>query len=322
MRKRSAVALLLAAGIAFSCGCSGNQIAVQSKRIVIDVIVKKTDADFWKVVKMGTEAAGREFNVTVNFKGPLDETKIDEQIRMVDDAVNAGADAIVLAASDYTKLAEPVERAAAAGVPVIMIDSDVKSEKTKAFVGTDNVDAGRRLGDTLVLKVGSQCEVAVMGFVRGAATCDQREQGLMEVLGRYPGIKVLDTVYCNSDESYARILTQQIMEKHPGIDAIVCLNAYGTVGVARCVEETNKGGAIKVIGLDSTPTEIRFLETGVIQALVIQNPYKMGYLGVKHAVDAIYGKPVPKNVNTGSTVIDSENMYLPENQKLLFPFTN
>ncbi len=314
------LALMLAVCLVGAAGCTSKGNDKKEEALTIQVIVKKTDADFWKVVRMGTQAASQEFNVTVNFTGPTDEQDIEGQIGMVNDAVTARADAIVLAACDYNRLVDAVNRAVEAGIPVIVIDSDVNTTRTNGFVGTDNVDAGRRLGDTLVEKVGRQCKVAVMGFVRGAATCDQREQGLLEVLSTYPGIQALDTVYCGSDSSYAKILTQQIIEENPDIDAIVCLNAYGTEGVAQGVDESKTGRAIRVIGFDSTPTEIRYLEKDVVQALVIQNPYKMGYLGVKYALDTIRGKKMPQNVNTGLTIIDKGNMYLPENQKLLFPF--
>jgi ribose transport system substrate-binding protein len=315
-------AALLSACMLLAAGCSGPNLGTQEKTFVIDVIVKKYDADFWKVVKMGALAAGKEFGVQVNFEGPGDERDIDGQIAMVDEAILAKADAIVLAASDYTKLVPVTETAVAAKIPVVVIDSDVNTSKTKSFIGTDNVDAGRKLGETLVDKVGPECSIAVMGFVQGAATNDQREEGLMDVVGKRPGIRVVTTEYCNSVEDRAQALTQDILREHPDIDAIVCLNAYGAVGTGRAIAGLGLSGKVKIIGFDSTPEETNFLDKGVIQALVVQNPYSMGYQGVKYAIDAANGKSVPKLINTGSSVVDKDNMYLPENQKLLFPFTN
>ena len=302
-------------------GCGGS-LGGTERKYAVDVIVKKADADFWKVVQMGTEAAGREFGITVNFTGPADEKDIDGQIKMVDTAITRKVDAIVLAASDYTQLADAVDRTVEANIPVIIIDSDVQSDRTSCFIGTDNVDAGRKLGETLVDKVGDNCKIAVMGFIKGAATSDQREEGLMKVVAEHPGINVLSMMYCKSDEDIAKAQTMDIISINPDIDAIVCLNAYGTEGTALAIDELELSGKVKIIGFDSTPEEIRYLEKGVIQALVVQNPYSMGYLGVKHALDAIQGKTVPKSVDTGASVVDRENMYQPENQKLLFPFTS
>jgi ribose transport system substrate-binding protein len=303
-------------------GCTSGTLSAPDKPLVIDVIVKKYDADYWKVVQMGATAAAKEFGVKVNFQGPEVEQDIDGQIRMVEDAIESKADAIVLAASDYTKLVPVTEKAVEAKIPVIVIDSDVQTGKTKCFIGTDNEDAGRKLGETLVSKIGPSCKIAIIGFVQGAATNNQREKGLLYVVGKQPGIQVLATKYCNSDENIAKALTLELVRQYPDLDAIVCLNAYGTVGTGRAIESLSLSGKVKVIGFDSTPDEISFLESGTIQALVVQNPYSMGYLGVKYAIDAIHGKSVLKNVNTGASIVDSSNMYSPENQKLLFPFTN
>lgn len=304
-------------------GCADNTLSSQEKRTKIEVIVKKKDASYWSVVKMGAEAAGKEFDVDVKFDGPVNEKDIEEQIKIVDGAINEKVDAIVLAASDYTKLIDVVERADAQKIPVVIIDSALNSNKIKAFVGTDNIDAGNKLGQTLVKKLGKSCKIAVMSFIKGAATSDQREQGVFQELNKYPDIKVVSTLYSNSDENIAYGLTKKLIKENPDLDAIVCTNAYGTVGTARAVEEVQQAGNnIKIIGFDSTPEEISFVEKGVIDALVVQNPFNMGYLGVKYALDSIKKKAVPEFTNTLSTYIDKDNMYLPENEKLVFPFTN
>lgn len=320
--RKTAILMLLSGCIALSAGCSGTTLNIPEKPLVIDVIVKKYDADFWKVVQMGADAAGKEFSVKINFRGPADEQDINDQIRMVEDAIDAKADAIVLAASDYTKLVPVTEKAVAAKIPVIVIDSDVKTSKTSSFIGTDNEDAGQKLGETLVSKLGPSCKIAIMAFVQGAATNDQREKGLMKIVGTQSGIQVLTTQYCNSDENIASNLTKVIISDYPDVDAIVCLNAQCTVGAARAVNELKLDGKVRIIGFDSTPEEISFMEKGTIQSLIVQNPYSMGYDGVKYAIDAIHGKSIPINVNTGATVVDKDNMYSPENQKLLFPFTS
>lgn len=315
------VALALMLLVVMLSGCAVN-LPTQEKNIDITMIVKRSDFNFWEVVKMGAEAAGKEFSINVDFKGPTDENDIDGQIRMVEEAIAAKTDALVLAASDYLRLVDVAEKAVSEDIPVIIIDSEIKSDKMMSFIGTDNVDAGMKLGETLIQRVGSDCNVAVMSFVKGAATCEQREEGFLKAVEKYPGIKVITTVYCNSDESMAETLTEDVVKEYPDLDAVVCLNAYGAVGTARTIKRLNLTDKIKIIGFDSTPEEISFLEKDVIQALVVQNPFKMGYFGIKYALDVINNKEIPERVNTGSTVIDKSNMYLPENQKLVFPFTN
>jgi ribose transport system substrate-binding protein len=113
-----------------------------------------------------------------------------------------------------------------------------------------------------------------------------------------------------------------VMNEHHNTDVIIALNAPTTVGVCKAVKEMNLQGKVKVIGFDSTHEEIDYLDEDVIQATIVQNPYSMGYLGVKSALEVLGKKAVPKYVDTGSKVIDKNNMYTPENQKLLFPFVN
>jgi len=301
-------------------GCSSTDLTVEEERLTIKVIVKMQEPTFWAVVHMGAIAAGKEFNVDIEYDGPTNEKDIDGQISMVRDAIDEGVDALVLAASDYQKLVPVAEEAKAAGMPVIIIDSNLNSEKMDSFIGTDNVDAGRKLGESLIDKVGENCKIAVMSFVKGTATAVQREEGFFDKIKDYPGVQVLAMLYCNSQAAIAQQLTREVVAANPDIDAIVCLNAYGTVGTAYAIAELNKTGEVKIIGFDSTPEEISFMEKDVIQSLVIQNPFNMGYLGVKYALDAINNIKIPKTVNTGSEVIDKDNMYLPENQKLVFPF--
>ena len=319
---RTAAFILILVMIVALLGCTRSDLTADEERLTIKVIVKMQEPTFWAVVHMGAIAAGKEFNVDIEYDGPTNEKDIDGQIGMVRDAIEQDVDALVLAASDYQKLVPVAEEAKAAGIPVIIIDSNLNSEKMDSFIGTDNVDAGRKLGESLIDKVGEDCKIAVMSFVKGTATAVQREEGFFDKISEYPKVQVLATLYCNSQAAIAQQLTKEVVAANPDIDAIVCLNAYGTVGTAYAVTELKRTGDIKIIGFDSTPEEISFMEKDVIQSLVIQNPFNMGYLGVKYALDAINKVKVPKTVNTGSEVIDIDNMYLPENQKLVFPFTN
>lgn len=319
--KRVFVLITIIALLITTSGCANTKRFGQDDEINISVIVKKKDAGFWEVVKMGAQVASKEFNVNLTFDAPDNEQDIDVQIGMVEEAIKT-ADALVLAAADYNALIPVVEQAKDEGLPVIIIDSALDSDVIDCFVGTDNIEAGKKLGESLVDKVGERCSIAIMSFVKGAATANQREMGLRQALSMYPYVEIVDTLYCNSDEQLAEQLAREMIASNPDIDAFVCLNAYGTLGTARAIDRLNIDGEIKIIGFDGTRAEISYLEKGVIQSLVVQNPFNMGYLGVKYAVDILFGKEVPNNLDTGSTVIDIDNMYLPENQKLVFTFDN
>lgn len=317
---KTLTAALILAGLLVSCSSSSS--VKLNEDINIKVIVKKQNHDFWAVVEQGAYAAEKEFGINVDYVGPASEEDISGQIRMVEVAIEEKVDAIVLAAIDYNLLVPVAEKARAAGIPVVIIDSNIKSDKMNGFVGTDNVDAGKVLGESMVAVLGTDIDIVIVSFVKGAASSNEREEGVMKIVNQHENINLIDTLYCNSDEDIAKRLTIEILEKHPEVDAFICLNAYATVGTARGVIEKGMEGEVSIIGFDSTPEEISYLEKDIIELVVVQNPFSMGYLGVKHALDAIKGIPFPRSVNTGAVVITKENMYDPENQKLVFPFVD
>lgn len=292
----------------------------QEKRKNITLVVKMKGGDYWNTVKMGADAAAREFGVDVEFSAPEEETDVEEQIELVNRAIEKKTDALVLAASDFKALVEVTEKAYDQRIPVIIIDSEVDTEKINGYVAMNNYEAGIKAGERLIEAAGSDCRVGIMNFVEGSRNAEQREAGLLEALSRYPNVRVEAKEYCLSNVRLAQSLTRKMLEEHPQLNVIVGLNANASAGVAQTIYNRELAGKVKVIAFDSTYEEIDFLDKGVIQATIVQNPFTMGYLGIKHAVEVMAGRKIPKFADTGLKVIDRENMYLPENQKLLFPF--
>ena len=309
--------------LTIATGCMGqvNNITDNTqKSIKIEVILKTSENDFWQNVRTGASAAGKEFSVDLTINSPLNESDVEDQITLVNNAIERKVHAIVLAASDFKKLVAVSEKAVDAGIPVIIIDSALDSTKISTFIATDSKEAAIKAGNKLVEIAGKECDIAIMSFVKGAATSNQRQEGIYEVIKKYPKINLLAVEYCLSDENIAQKLTEDILKKFPSISAVVALNGPSTMGVARAIVEMNLIGKVKIVGFDNVNGEIDYLEDNAIQAIVIQNPYNMGYLGVKCAIDVVNKVSIDRVINTGSTVIDKGNMYLPENQKLLFPF--
>lgn len=304
----------------FSCiSCTKPVDLNNTARKNIAVIVKMNYGYHWGTVKLGVNAAAREFNVNIKYYAPNDEADIEGQIRMVNQAIDEKVDALILAASDYKALVEVTEKAYDMGIPVIIIDSEVDTDKIHAYVATDNYEAGKKAGNILVDIVGEKANVAIMSFVKGTRNAEEREEGLMSVISNYPDIKVVAKEYCLSDNKLAYNLTKKIIWENSQVDAFVAFNDISSEGAAQAVDEMNLKGKVKIVAFDSTLQEINYLEKGVIQATVIQNPFSMGYLGVKYAVDALEGRKVEKRYPLDSKVINIDNMFLPENQKLLFP---
>lgn len=274
----------------------------------------------WGTIKRGAEAAAREFNINIEYSAPNDEGDIEGQIKLVNLALEKKVDALILAPSDYEAMVDIIKKAYDKGIPVIIIDSQVNTDKIYCYVGTDNLEAGKKAGNVLVSSVPENAKVAIINFFKGSKNAEEREEGIRSIISKYPGIKIAANEYCYSDVSRAYNLTKEIIAKHGDINAFVALNALSSEGVAEAINELKLQKKIKIIAFDSTTSEIEFLEKGVIQATIIQNPFSIGYLGVKNAVNVISGRKVPRNIDTGSKLIDKNNMSLPENQKLLFPF--
>ena len=147
-----------------------------------------------------------------------------------------------------------------------------------------------------------------------------RSAGFLQIINQYPDCKVVGVEYCNSDTALAAKQARGMLEKYPDITAMVALNAMSAEGLGRTIDEMGLKGKVTVVTFDNSPVEINYLEENVIQATIVQNPFAMGYLGVKSAMQSAKGEKIPSRIDTGSTVIDLQNMYSPENQKLLFPF--
>ncbi|UKS26742.1 substrate-binding domain-containing protein [Paenibacillus sp. HWE-109] len=312
-------AILIAVVSVSSCSRQDEMTPAEQKRH-LEVVLRSQNGDYWKTVKMGAEVAAKEFDVTLDFRAPGDEADVKGQIALMEQSISSRPDAIVLAANDYKELSQVVEDANAFGIPVITIDSEVESRKAKSFIGANNYEAGQLAGKQLIKLAGTSGQIAIVSFKQGERNTELREQGLLDEIAQYPDVRVIDKVYSLTDRELAAQMTQNIVAKYPDLDGIVALNEISSIGVADAVQQLNLQDKIKIITFDSTSEELELLQEGVIQATIIQNPFSIGYLGVKNAVEAAKGKKVPSRVDTGIRAIDLTNMFWSDNQKLLFPF--
>lgn len=285
----------------------------------IAVVPKGTAHVFWKTVEAGARAAGKEEGAQIEWNGPAKETDVTGQISILEDAIAKGVSAIVMAACDAKALIPVVQKARAKGIPVITIDSGIDSKDALSFVATDNVAGAKQGGEKLAELMGKKGEVGVIPFIKGAATSDMREQGFLAGIKPFPEIKVASTLYSQSDAAVGMKVAEDMLTANPNLTGIFAANEPGVVGAANVIRQRNLTGKVKLVGFDASEPEIAALKEGVVQALVVQNPFKMGYEGVKLAVKAIKGEKVEERVDTGVTVVTKDNMNDPEIQKILNP---
>lgn len=285
----------------------------------IAVVPKGLAHQFWLTIKAGAEAAAEEAGAEILWQGPHKETEVEKQINIVQDMINSGVDGLVLAACDENALIPVVQKATDAGIPVVTIDSGVASDLPLSFVATDNVAGSEMAARTLADLIGEEGNVGLIPFIKGAATSNMREEGFLKGIAAFPNINVSATLYCQSDVAKAMEVTQDMLTRNADLKGIFATNEPAAIGAAQALKAAGKADQVKLVAFDAAEEEITALQEGSVQALIVQNPYRMGYAGVKAALDAIAGNPVDKRIDTGVTVVTMENFNEPEIQELLYP---
>jgi ribose transport system substrate-binding protein len=332
MKFEHVIGLSVCAVLAAGCGkspSSGPSPATpgsSSKTIRIAVIPKGTTHEFWKSVHAGAEAAAKEEGAEIVWKGPLREDDRESQIKVVEDFVTNKVNGIVLAPLDDTALRTPVDDAVKSGIPVVIIDSALKSPDYTSFVATDNLKGGELAGKRLVDLLGGKGKVVMMRYQEGSASTHDREEGFMNVVKAAKGIEVVSSnQYGGATTESAQKTGENLLTpyKKPdgsiSIDGIFCPNESTTFGMLRVLQDGGLAGKVKFVGFDSSPKLVDGLKSGQINGLVLQNPYKMGYLGVKTLCQSIKGAKVDKRIDTGVSLVTKDNMNTPDISKLLAP---
>jgi ribose transport system substrate-binding protein len=306
--------VLAVIGVLSSPGCNRRG---GGKR-VIAVIPKGVAHFFWQSVHAGADAAGKEFGVEVMWKGPAQETDYTGQINIVEDAINRRVDGIVLAPSHGDALVPMVERAQKEGIPVAIFDSGISTENYLSYVSTDNRQGGIVAADRLAEKLGGKGKIAILGVKAGSVSTDEREQGFQDTIKqKYPGIEIVEFQYGDADRAKSLDRATDILTAHPDLNGMFASNESSTVGAVQAIKQKGLSGKVVLGGFDSSPNLIDDLKAGAIDSLVLQNPFRMGYEGVKAIVDRLNGQTPPRRVDTGVKLLTKENLDTPEMQQLV-----
>jgi ribose transport system substrate-binding protein len=320
-------AALLAVTLFAACQKTPEQSAADSKpadaTLKIAVIPKGTTHLFWKSVEAGARKGGQETGAEILWKGPLKESDRAQQIAIVEQFISDGVQGIVLAPLDDTALRRPVEAANAKGIPVVIIDSALKGEAGKDFVsyvGTNNRLGGKMAGQEMIKLLGGKGKVLLLRYQEGSASTIQREEGFLEEMKKNPEIHMLaENRYGGATASEAQTTAMNMIDLIREADGIFCSNESLTFGMLLALRQNNLTGKAKFVGFDASDPLVDALKKGEIQALVAQNPTKMGYEAVKTLIAHIHGEKVPPSVDSGVALITPENVGTPEIQELLKP---
>lgn len=317
-RSRLAAACALIAALLLS-GCGAASAAEQH---TVALVAKSTETEFWLSVFAGAEAAATEYNLKLSITGPETEEDYESQNRMVADAVAAGAEALVFSAIDYENNASAIDAAARAGVKIVAIDSSVASDMVSTYIGTDNYAAGQMAAQAALDRVGGELTVGIVNYDISSANGQEREHGAVDLLGESGRAEVVAVINTLAEAGQAKADTAAMLAEHPEINVLLAFNEPTSVGAAEAVSELGLSESVFLVGFDSNVATVDGLQEGSVDALVVQNPYAMGYLGVESAYKLLSGQgdSLEKTVDTSTQVVDRENIFTMDSQKALFAF--
>jgi ribose transport system substrate-binding protein len=295
--------------------------------VTIPIIVKDTTSFYWQIVLAGARAAGKDLGVNVPELGAQSEADINGQITILENAVAGGPAAVVISPTEFKALGKPVDEAAKS-VPVIGIDSGADSKAFTSFLTTDNVQGGRIAADGLAAAIKAttgkeEGNIAIITSLPGVGSLDQRREGFLDqIKTKYPGLKVVADKYADGQATTGLNMMTDLITANPDLVGVFASNLIMAQGVGQAIAENKLGDKIKVIGFDSDEKTVGFLKEGVLTGLVVQDPYRMGYDGVKTALAVSKGEKVEAFVDTGANLVTKDNMADPKIDALLNPKVN
>jgi ribose transport system substrate-binding protein len=325
--------VFLAVFLALALGCAQNAPEEQSSsasessqpdKLKIAVIPKGTTHEFWKSIHAGAIKAGREVGAEIIWKGPQKEDDREQQIQVVQGFITSDVDGIVVAPLDSVALVKPIRDAMGAGIPVVIIDSGMDAEPGTdyvSFVATDNYQGGSMGAQRLGELMGGQGKLIILRYQEGSASTDQRERGFLDTMAKeFPNIEILShNQYAGPTTETGMQAAQRLLSQFPDIQGYYAVNESSTFGSLRALEVDGRAGKVFFVGFDSSEKLVEGMKEGKINGLTLQNPFKMGYLGVKTLVEHIQGKPVEQRIDTGVVMVTPDNMDNPEIQQVLLP---
>ena len=301
-------------------GCAA--AAPTGARHRVAIVAKSTRTEFWLSVFAGAQAAAAEYNVELDISGPETEEDYETQNRMVAEAVDDGAEALVFSAIDYENNAAAIDAAAAAGVRIVAIDSNVDSAAVQTYIGTDNYAAGQMAAQAALDAVDGELTVGIVNYDISSANGQERERGARDLFEASGRAQVAARINTLAEAGRAQADTEELLRAHPDINVLLAFNEPTSVGAAAAVAAQELSDAVFLVGFDSNLATVEGLQNGSVDALIVQNPYAMGYLGVESAYRLLSGQggSLAPTVDTATSIVDLENLFTMDSQKALFAF--
>lgn len=287
---------------------------------VIGVVPKATSHLFFVSVHAGVDQAAKDLGVEVLWNGPNEETDHARQIQIVDAMVAQRVAAIAISATDERALAAPVERAVRAGIPVTVFDSGVNVEDYVTFVATDNYGAGQTAARKLVQLIGGKGQVAMVMHKPGGTSTVLREQGFEDTLAKeFPQVQIVARQYGMSDRAKSRAAAENMLTARPDLGGMFASSEASSLGAIQAIKARGLSGKVKLVTFDFSDAHVEALRDGVIDIMLVQDPFRIGYEAVRSLAEKLGGKTPTRRIDLPARVIVKGDLEKPEIRALLSP---
>ena len=292
--------------------------------VTIPIIVKDTTSFYWQIVLAGACQAGKDLGVNVPQLGAQSESDINGQISILENAVAGKPAAVVISPTEFKALGAPIDEAAKS-VPIIGINSAADSKAFSSFLTTDNVQGGRVAADGLAQAIKEKTgkiagNVALITSLPGVGSLDQRAKGFKEELAaKYPDLKLIADKTADGMATTGLNIMTDLLTANPDLVGVFASNLIMAQGAGQAIAENKVADKVALVGFDSDDKTLGYLDDGTIYALVVQDPYRMGYDGIKTALAVSKGEKVDKFVDTGANLVTKANSTDPKIAALIHP---
>ena len=293
--------------------------AGSAKGKTIAIISKGEQHQFWQAVKKGALDEAAKLGVTATYQGPATESEVDKQLTMLQTALSTNPAAVCFAALDSKAAGSLLQQAKDANIPIVGFDSGVDSDIPVTTVATDNIAAAGVEADKLAALIGDTGKVGVIVHDQTSQTGITRRDGFVnEMKAKHPNVQVLDVQYGAGDPVKSADIAKAMMTANPDLKGFFGANEGSIKGILNALKETGNEGKIVAVGYDSGQQQLDAINSGVEAGAITQNPVGIGSKCVDAAIDAINGKALPKNIDTGFSWFDKTNINNPEIQAVLY----
>jgi ribose transport system substrate-binding protein len=292
-------------GIVRDLADTGSGKSVPRHHIVL--ISQELDNPFWRTIGHAAQEAAQEYNMELEYTGPF-RLNPAEQAKLLDKAIAAKVDGILVQGVKGDDYASLIGKAISRGIPVITVDTDAPGSKRLTYVGSDNQEAGRRLGELIVSSVGPKANIGIIIGSREAVNQQLRLEGFLSVMRRYPDIHIAGVGESNISRIQAAQSAEAMLREHPEINVMVGTSALDGVGILQAVKTLNRLDRTKIFGFDDLEETREAIVKGEIEATVIQKPAEMGREAVKALHAYFEGSTLPQTHFTSNEVLDRSNV--------------